>query len=136
MGDFSAGKSSLGIEDSANAGTYIAIGPLRDPLPAVVVERAVLDNTNGDVDTEQTRAGMKKISPMAFKIELNNDNPAVALLSAALADGEDRKWEYKYASKGAQQTAVFTAWVSKIEEMPALKDGTFLTITLNPNSKD
>ncbi len=134
--DISAGVATLGLEDSGTPGTFNLIGELKDPLPSVSIERASLDNTGAASDTEKTRAGMKKIAPMTYKIEADSTNTEIANIYAALESGEIVNWEYKYATNGAVvETQTISAWVQKVDTAPALKDGTYIMLTLNVNSQ-
>jgi len=136
MSDISAGVASLGLEDSGTPGTFNLIGELKDPLPAVSIERAANDNSGAASDFETTRAGMKKVSPLAFKIEADSTNTEIANLFSLLDSGEEANWEYKYALNGQViETQTITAWVQKLETAPAIKDGTYITLTLNVNAQ-
>ncbi|MEY8205445.1 MAG: hypothetical protein RPR40_10255 [Bermanella sp.] len=136
MTDISAGIATLGLEDTPASGTFTTIGELKDPLPGISLERSALDNTGAGSDIEKTRAGMKKISSLTFKIEANSGNTKIADLFAAFESGDILNWEYKYATNGAVvETQTVSAWVQKVETTPAIKDGTFITLTLNVNAQ-
>lgn len=136
MSDISAGVASLGLEDSGTPGTFNLIGELKDPLPTISIERAANDNSGAASDIETTRAGMKKIPPITFKIEADSSNSEIANIFALLESGEPAKWEYKYALNGqTPETQSITAWVQKVETAPALKDGTYISLTLNINAQ-
>lgn len=135
MPDIGAGKTTLGIGDGGSPENFTTIGALRDPLPSFSIERAALDNTTTDSDVEKTRAGMKKIAPMAFKVEADSSNPVIAQIYAAAESGEEFNWKYSYPIKGGIEEVTFAAWVQKADAVPGIKDYTMLTITLNPNTE-
>lgn len=136
MSDISAGVASLGLEDQTTPGTFNLIGELKDPLPAVSLERAANDDSGAASDVERTRAGMKKIAPMTFKIRADNTNTQIAEIYTLLDSGEEANWEYKYATDGGTvETQTISAWVQKVESAPALKDGTHISLTLNINTQ-
>lgn len=134
MPDIGAGKTTLGIGDGGSPESFTTIGELRDPLPAVSFERAVLDNTTAADDTEKTRGGMKKVAPMTFKIQAENANAVIAQLADANDTSAIINWEYIYPIAGGLEKVVFPAWVSKFDITPALTGYTMITITLNPNA--
>ena len=137
MSDISAGVSTLGLEDSTTPETFNLIGELKDPLPAITLERAANDNSGASSDVETTRGGMKKVAPITFKIEADNTNTQIPELFALFDSGEIANWEYKYATNGGVvETQELAAWVQKLETAPALKDGTYITLTLNINAQE
>ncbi|MEH6347786.1 MAG: hypothetical protein V7785_22010 [Bermanella sp.] len=135
--DISAGVASLGREDDSTADTYNLIGELKDPLPGVKLSRAKLDTSGAASKTEKSRAGMITIAPLAFKIQSDSSNTEIDKLRSDFTAGTIKKWEYKYATDGGTvETQVFEAWIGDLETTPNLKDGTFIMITLNPNTMD
>lgn len=133
--DISAGVAILGREDDSTADTYNLIGELKDPLPAVKMSRAKVDKSGAASKTESSRGGMISIAPLAFKIQADSTNPEIEKLRSDFAAGTAKKWQYGYATDGGVvETQEFEAWIGDFETTPNLKDGTFIMITLNPNS--
>ncbi|MEY8205414.1 MAG: hypothetical protein RPR40_10100 [Bermanella sp.] len=129
-----AGKIILAREGNI-ADTFEDVGELYDPIPEIDLQRDALDDTNTASDFERTKAGMKKIGALTFKIKTSATGGANA--KADWISGEERRWKFTIpsdeVSDGGIEAHTLKAWVSNYKLTPSMKDETFILLTLNIN---
>jgi len=129
-----AGAVILSLE-SATPDTFVDVGQLYDPLPEVDFTRESLDDTNTKSATERTKAGIRKIAPLAFKVKTTADG--YADMKTLAGTGEEKRWKYiipdDSGAAGGTEELIVKAWVSGVKRIPAMKDETFIMLTLNIN---
>lgn len=134
MTNIGAGKIILARE-SDTPETFEDVGELYDPIPELDFQRDSLDDTNTKSAYERTKAGLKKVSALAFKIKTSA--AAAANVKADWGTGKERRWKFTLptdeTTPGGTEEIIFAGWVSNYKLTPAIKDETFIMLTINVN---
>lgn len=129
-----AGKIILALEGDI-ADSFANVGELYDPIPEIEITRDGLDDTNTGSDWERTKAGIRKVAPVAFKIKTDAAGSDAVL--AAFKSGKEKRWKFTVPNnnpaQGGVEEIIFKAWLGSYKTSPSLKDETFINFTANIN---
>lgn len=131
-----AGKVTLNYEGSTPDTFDQVAGELYDPLPELAISRDALDDSNTGHKFERTKAGIRKVAALQYKIKTTA--AGLSTMKSDFESGAERKWQYVIPSdetqEGGDEAVVITAWISELKKVPSLKDETFVFVTLNVNA--
>jgi len=130
-----AGTAALERRNNADDG-YGTPMVVYDPLPEIVKSRTENTDTNTGSEYARTRAGIKSIGALTFRVK--TDDAEAANVEADYEAGTERNWRYTVPSDSAsavdgKEAIVLSVWVKEFKRIPSMEDETMIEFTLNVN---
>lgn len=133
--EIGAGTAALYRRNDANDGYGTAM-VVYDPLPEVAKSRSENTDTNTGSEYARTRAGIKSLAPLTFRVK--TDDTEAANVEADWEAGTERNYKYTIPSDGPDATdgkeeIILAVWVKEFKRIPSMEDETMIEFTLNVN---
>tara|TARA_A100001015_G_scaffold219571_1_gene247035 strand:- start:506 stop:937 length:432 start_codon:yes stop_codon:yes gene_type:complete len=130
-----AGTATLYRRNEADDGYGTAM-VVYDPLPELVKSRTENTDTNTGSEYARTRAGIKSIGALTFRVK--TDDTEAANVEADWESGTERNYKYTVPSDATGATdgkeeVILACWVKEFKRIPSMEDETMIEFTLNVN---